>query len=240
MTKILVGLLVVTFLVACAAEQPRSEPSPEQRAEAPAYHGGDSWVFRVKRESLTQSSADAIGKGGDFEVISSKGQVGIFRLESGGRVAINRPGSLFWLLPTSRVQEDRHKLFDFPLFVGKKWELRVLQGTRWLPAINEVTAIEKVATPAGTFRAFRIERLIVRGVLSANTGREWFTYFYSPETRSVVKYSFVRDTLFGGVSETTEIELIKHGAGTVLSQEGATELEGDEGDYHWAEEGRGD
>ena len=249
MTKIPVGFLVVTFLVACAVEQARSEATPDspvgalasnQRAEAPAYNGGDTWVFRVKRESMTQSSADAIGKGGDFEVIFSGKQREIFRLESGGRVRIDRPGDLFWLLPTGRVLENAAKLFDFPLFVGKKWELRVLRGTRWLPAINEVTAIETIETPAGTFRAFRIKRLIVRGSLEGNPGRQWFTYSYSTETRSVVKYSFVRDTLLDGVEETTEIELIKYGSGPVPSQEGATELKQDEDDYHWPEERRTD
>ena len=222
MKKILIGLFVLTFLVLvlCVVEQTQSEPTPDsktgappgdQRAEAPGYNKGDSWIFRVKRETQTWRSDDAIGKGGDFEVISSGRLNSIFRVQGEERVSIDRPGHLFWVLPTGRVQENPAKLFDFPLFVGKKWQVKFFDGRKWHTAVNEVTAIEPIDTPAGTFAAFKIDRIISHSLPDGDVTYQRVNYFYSPETRSVVKYSFVFETLVCGAYETAEIELIKHG-----------------------------
>lgn len=216
MKKVLVlGSFVLTFLMACVveqAQQARFGVSPDQRAEAPAYDKGDSWVYRVKRHSLTWRSDDAIGKGGDFELIPSGRFSKIFSLEGEKKVEVKSRSHLDGLLPTGRVLEAPSKHFDFPLFVGKKWQNMFLHGRRWDTAVNEVTGIEPVATPAGTFPAFKIERIIADTRTDGDVWYYRFNYFYSPETRSVVKYDYMFETLVCGVYETTEIELINYAA----------------------------
>jgi hypothetical protein len=98
---------------------------------------------------------------------------------------------------------------DFPLTVGKQWT-RDYKGTfvgSNRPVARKVTyevkSIEQVTTPAGTFRAFKLE--------SDDRGPRDFwttTYWYSPETRSIVKSMFDGSSAGQYTGLKREIELI--------------------------------
>jgi len=101
---------------------------------------------------------------------------------------------------------------QLPLSVGKKWEftyeLDIPQGTRSRNVAVQVVAFERIETAAGSFETFKIEKYVQWA--TANT-RQGITvenvqaiYFYSPKTKSVVKY---RSESTDGA--TREIELIK-------------------------------
>jgi hypothetical protein len=45
-----------------------------------------------------------------------------------------------------------------------------LGGWKWLTAYNEVKSLESITTPAGTFRAFKIDRLIDYTIHDENIG----------------------------------------------------------------------
>jgi hypothetical protein len=92
---------------------------------------------------------------------------------------------------------------DFPLFVGKRWKTEYRAFTIManharfrVAAETWVSGIEQVSTNAGNFQAFRIQRESLEsgsGGLGAGIGvgitRDVnYTYFYSPGTRSIVKY----------------------------------------------------
>jgi hypothetical protein len=72
----------------------------------------------------------------------------------------------------------------------------------------EVVGNEPMNTPAGSFQVFRIQKFIQR----ATANPKWGTriknvqaeYFYSPETKSIVKYNSVSTT-----RAKEDIELIK-------------------------------
>ena len=70
-----------------------------------------------------------------------------------------------------------------------------------------VTGIEQVSTPAGDFRAFKLEKED-----KAATGQyPWVsTYLYSPQTKSVVKSSFY--SAQSGAGLKIDMELIKFGS----------------------------
>jgi hypothetical protein len=111
-----------------------------------------------------------------------------------------RPGSLVNLLTFGPN-------LNFPLAVGKQWERHYkipYLGSR--KEINyEVKGIEQVTTTAGTFKAFELESDDRAGP------RDYWvtTYWYSPETKSIVKSQF--DSTAGG-QETglkRDIDLIK-------------------------------
>ena len=100
---------------------------------------------------------------------------------------------------------------NFPLTVGKQWS-RDYKGTYVgsnkpiaRTITYEVKGIEQVTTAAGTFRAYKLESDDRAG------SRDYFTttYWYSPETRSIVKSVF--DASAGGrqTGLQREIELIK-------------------------------
>jgi hypothetical protein len=109
---------------------------------------------------------------------------------------------------------DDHKYLQFPLAVNKQWSAQFEDVSRTGRVGNEsaetsVLGVEDVTTTAGTFRAFKIERYEIVGSGTpggrANRPRRIeHTYYYSPETRSIVKYH----RLTPGIG-TREIELIK-------------------------------
>ena len=105
----------------------------------------------------------------------------------------------------TEFEHDPHNgVLNFPLSVGKKWThyytntvgRNVAQRTAWA----EVKAYEQVTVPAGTFWAYRIERVNQRAGVPQPA---YETYWYSPEVKFFVKY-FSRE--FGW-----EYELVKYG-----------------------------
>ena len=111
--------------------------------------------------------------------------------------------------------DDEAQFLQFPLFVGKTWWMNRADGTvRWRVTMD-VAGFEDVATAAGNFRSFIIKRREA-GVRSGgdsgrgegrSAGHLYYTYYYSPQTQSIVKYYFTNG--IGGRGGTREIELVK-------------------------------
>ena len=207
---VILGSIFLTLIVTGAAERPRLDDKLGQQAEAPTYGNDEFWVYGVKRFSAVNRSIDEIQKGGEFVLVPDEKRTRVFRLAEGKRLPIARPQPLPIMLPTPRILQNISKYYDFPLYVGKKWQAPGFQGKLTSPD-NEVTGIETVSTPAGTFQAFKIERVISRTMYNGNVRRFWFTYYYSPETRSLVKFRYEHNTLLRGALETLDVELVKYG-----------------------------
>jgi len=102
----------------------------------------------------------------------------------------------------------------------KKWTFQYETTPAGLPRAQRrsvevnVAEMEQVTTPAGSFKAYKL----VRSESWSTTGRggggrantATTTYFYSPETRSIVKSSSLNDNNPG----TVETELIKFTPGS--------------------------
>ena len=238
MKRIIISSLVLAVLLtACAIEQPNlgcsyvplerieipaDAPSSQEQAEAPTYRAGEFWIFRVKQQNLTYWTSNVLD--GDYEATIGGGRLQIFHLGEEQRVEINRRDPFVYMLPTRAIRQERTQYFEFPLWVGKKWKATFLglDGSRWLMSENSISGIEVVSAAIGTFRAFRIERRIFwqeNPTPGSSEGpKHYFTffYYYSPQTRSVVKYSF-RDEVLDGIGcidlyHITEVELIKFGS----------------------------
>jgi hypothetical protein len=110
--------------------------------------------------------------------------------------------------------EAKDQYFNFPLWVGKKWGGAERLG-RWRDSHCVVTGIETVTTPAGNFDAYRIERFVLMFVETDNV-YDTEVYFYSPQTRSIVKYEYKREMkdLVGdpkySLEETASFELLSY------------------------------
>lgn len=86
-------------------------------------------------------------------------------------------------------------LFSWPLEVGKTWTAAYTEtdydgaeeelGSESVTAVHEVLALEDVGTPAGSFRAYKIER-----TESWNGGTDTVSYFYDPDLGLIVKWEF--------------------------------------------------
>jgi hypothetical protein len=208
-------LLAICFLCGCAAEQSnfREVAEPNDAVSAPVFKEGDSWRFRVSEESeepLTRT--DAIH--GDYELFYSGGKFALSKLADGRKSEVYvypdqnlvdvefTAAEFLSMLNHQRVWE----FIQFPLYVGKQWKTgyRALGKDDMtllfsISAQTRVTGIEQVATPAGNLAAFKIER---ESYLSATLGRGvphqvnmWhhYIYYYSPETRTIVKYNSLRE-----------------------------------------------
>ena len=183
----------------------------QESVPAPLYKDGDVWVFRVvEADKLTQSTR---ALGGDYQVSYQKGKF-VVRLEGGEKTETKQDlGQIRRMLV---LPDDERHYLQFPLAVGKTWNTSYTADTRGASGdVNRsgetsVTGIEQLTTAAGTFRVFKIHRYDTGGGgrTSGKNPRQtkhWtFNYYYSPETRSIVKYSFEAD------EGRTDIELIKY------------------------------
>jgi len=122
------------------------------------------------------------------------------------------PGSA---LPGLIGMQNERPTLKFPMWVGQKWNYEYVNRPAGARQENKysvevtVTGIEQVTTPAGTFKAYKLVRIQQWQVGQKASTARWVssttTYFYSPETKSVVKSSSASDNGPG----TTETELIK-------------------------------
>lgn len=180
----------------------------QEKAEAPSYKDGDVWQYRVTRKDwLTRRSRDLAG---DYEVMFSDGNFWVFSLSDRAKTEIDQGASSLRSMMASR--NDERRFLQFPLIFGKEWpidyqeRLPGIRNINWPPETG-VIGIEEVSTLAGVFRAFKIERdfdVLSRGCWT-------YTYFYSPETRSIVKYHYKGSCGKGYWGGQIEIELIKVG-----------------------------
>lgn len=196
----------------------------QEQAEAPKYKNGDFWHFRgAEREGFTHTT-DALH--GDYKVRYSERKLKVFKLEAGQELELSEgdgqelefpEGDKTYQIRVLRrmlaVRQDALQYLQFPLFVGKKWtgsyrtRLRGAGPRLYTHQMeNHVSGIEEVTTQAGTIAAFKIERQVWRGQF-----RTWLTYFYSPLTKSIVKYSYHEESR-GKICCKREIELIKFGS----------------------------
>ena len=100
--------------------------------------------------------------------------------------------------------------------VGQKWtyqyERSARGGKRSQTRSGEiaVTGVQQVTTAAGSFKVFKLAKSESwsRGGRRGGNSGDSSTYFFSPDTKSVVKSSFANEA--GG---TREIELLKFALG---------------------------
>ena len=175
----------------------------QDEAAKPAYKNGETWLFTAKEGGSIGSTSNPIN--GTYELSIVDGKLKVASVNGSQKEELDpRPGPLVNLLTFSPN-------LNFPLTVGKQWDRHYKIPYRGSnkeisrKITYEVKAIEQVTTTAGTFRAFKLESDDRAGP------RDYWvtTYWYSPETKSIVKSQF--DSTAGGQEAglKRDIELIK-------------------------------
>ncbi len=163
-----------------------------QEAKAPVYKAGDSWVFR-------------------FETPDRSGQ-GKIIFKNGKLVADDASiWSSSWGVTLPHINPT-FKPLDFPLTPGKKWSYKYEWTSRSTGRTRsravQVTVIgpvsKPITTPAGQFKVIEIQRTEKLG----RTAERKSTYFYSKDSKSVVKMTAVTSGRRG--ERYYELELIKY------------------------------
>jgi hypothetical protein len=166
-------------------------------AQAPEYRAGETWIFRsVEKLAPGASRSDALT--GTYRIsVGPKGGLGFSQLYDDKFIPLTALRDLWLLLPAKRIIAHETQYYKFPISIGEKWPASYRSGSRSVSAETVVNGFETVTVPAGVFQAYRIERM--SHFVGGNNTRVdiTFTYFYSPQTKSIVRYHVMTDTKWG-------------------------------------------
>ena len=185
--------------------------------KAPVYRDGDWWVFRIKiidDNGVTKTEVHRVMfKQGKFE-----------STDPGFLTGGDRAGTPFFLpFASVYVTDPARKWLDFPLIPGKTWSFRYTQrggthivhemrssGMVWAKAEVVGKPSYLIETQAGKFEAIEIWRI------EYVPDRAELTYFYSPESQSVVK---LRAEIGGNNAQQFDLELTAYGNSRTVGKE---------------------
>jgi hypothetical protein len=186
----------IGLLAGCAASTPSINTAIRQgpAVAAPTYRTGDQWAYQVVRSTGNNDTLRISYRNGKFE--------------NDNQATFDN----YFAATVYRTDSDLKPL-DFPLTPGKAWSYRY-QGTsgrgrtQWRDAEVKVIGptAQPVTTKAGKFKAVEIQRIETWG----NAQRK-STYFYSPDTGSVVKMA--AETVSPTTNVRVEMELVKYNGG---------------------------
>jgi len=187
--------MLLWLLVASISPSYAQVPS---RAEVPDVRVGDNWVIqnRNARTGELQQELDLTVTGvsdTSITTVSPDGQSRTYTREWNQVETKNGEAVTFSAKPS-------FQLLQFPIEVGRKWDVRweqvtPRQFTKW-QGQAVVKGVESVSVPAGTFNAFRIEFEAsyngeARGGGSSRwTGRRTQTIWYAPDAKRTVRSEF--------------------------------------------------
>jgi len=193
----------------------------QAQAPAPAFKEGDIWQLKFESKGQRGTSTDRLD--GIFEIAFTQGVFKLYEVEGGK----GRGGEIPIQIGTDDRSErllagfgqiEKRQALKFPLSVGQKWNYEYT--TRPVGATSDqkrsvevnVVGMEDVATPAGTFKAFKLVRVeaYFPSARATKYVRATVTYFYSPDTKSNVKSSSTNDAN----DATIQYELIKFTPGS--------------------------
>ena len=212
-------IVVAVFFIAagsCSTIANNTTPPPGARVvEAPDYNKqGGTWRYRVEHKMFGDGYRSDMDQG-EQELVIRNGKYQRYRIEAGKRKTPESPKTwLYAALATKSVIDAETQFYNFPFWVGKAWKGRRWLG-HWVYYDCNITGMEKITVPAGTFDTFRIVREMKALVAEWNY-YDTEIYFYSPETRSVVKHEYKREfkDLVGapeyGLQETAGFELLSY------------------------------
>ena len=165
----------------------------QEQVPAPSFKEGDTWQINIGRQGQVGSSTDQ--NEGLYEIVYTQGKARVFKIEGGQKTEVDTapdsPGEgLLGVIGKNARRPD----LKFPLSVGQKWNYEVMVrpvgARREQRRSAEVSVVgqEQVTTPAGSFKAYKLVRSEswsagIGGSPTSSTS----TFFYSPETRSIVK-----------------------------------------------------
>lgn len=180
--------------------------SAQEKIEAPVWNVGDKWVYQT-----------ADGKKSSNEVVKAEGEVFVVRMGGSPLLYVfdKKTMSITKYIDSSGTEASAAALnvYDFPLFVGKKWGGRILpsSATRqsgagpWEYSFN-AEKIEEIKTAAGSFKAYKLYCKHANLNPRATHVGGWMKFWYSPDAKAWVKKEVQKSAYFHGtVNVDTEL-----------------------------------
>ncbi len=186
---------------------------------APKFQVGDKWVWRDEKGG--ESTREVVGFEGDLAQVkwadprATQDKEGMAFIDPYGvtRKAIRPNGEIVTKQAVGAYVTIGQKVMDYPLQVGKKWELSFLTQPRsGLGTLQSYTnrysvlGCEEVLTPAGKFPALKIEiESSVQGGRYSGILHIW----YASKAKASVRRQYVPSQWWGG-GRFLDNELIKY------------------------------
>jgi len=154
----------------------------KDKCEVPIWNVGDKWIYQNTDGSMRVE--EVIGEEEDSYILSSGGSKGYDKKTMNIKWLITPKGK------KEKYNKGNKKLFDFPLYVGKHWEV---DYSGYAPVETrsveykieyKIENIEAVSIKAGIFQAFKIRMTQMRWDLGLGGTVIWW---YSPQVKNWVK-----------------------------------------------------
>jgi hypothetical protein len=154
----------------------------KDKCEVPIWNVGDKWIYQNTDGS--KMVEEVVGEEEDSYILSSEGSKGFDKKTMNIKWLITPKGK------KEKYNKGNKKMFDFPLYVGKRWET---DYSDYGPSKSKfveykiefkIENIEDVLTKAGIFQAFKIRMNQVRWDLNRGGTIVWW---YSPQVKNWVK-----------------------------------------------------
>ncbi len=189
----LITVFLSVLLANCATEKRATKPAymPQEKCDAPVWNVGDSWRYRNDDKKEWEYKVLGIEEFKNSKIYVVEDRYGVYKKGFDVKtlqfmVDIGPDGKK--IVPMT----DWTFSYDFPLYVGKKWEYMVRgKDTNSVPKdylyIYKVLSFENITVPAGTFKAFKIERE-QRGFTQMSYIRSY--RWFSQEVKREVKFQY--------------------------------------------------
>ena len=182
----------------------------QERAESPAFRDGDRWRYKVVEQGEYMKTERELN--GTYELVYTNRRFAIFKLEENQKQEL-QSGTVVLLGLVAETKNQQY--LQFPLYVGKSWTTdhaftpRRRTVDRTVTSATKIIDFGSITLGLGSFPAFKIRR----DTRFRHIDHWVFTYYWSPHTRSIVKYSM--EVLKGAAAGSTrEIKLINFSSGT--------------------------
>ncbi len=182
-------------------EERKNPPPPgSDPCDAPRWNAGDLWTFKAENGRTWGDRVVQVEKNSYFLESFARGGKERFEVD---RETMNLTGVVTASGKRESLKGWYGKIFNFPLHMGKSWEMSYYgtpaggsapasYGNRF-----KVEAVEEVGTPAGAFRAYRIHHTQMNQTSGRGGSVIWW---YSPQAKQYVKRK-VEDRNYWSVME---------------------------------------
>ena len=183
--------------------------SAQEKIDAPIWNAGDKWTYKT-----------ADGKRLTNEVVKVGDEFFVLRIEGNPYLQVfdKKTMNITKWIDSSGTEASATDLniYDFPLFVGKKWSGRQYSsgatrrgGAGPFEYSFKVEDIEEIKTIAGSFKTYRLYCKHNNLAPKAIPGG-WIKFWYSPEAKAWVKRVGEKSRYWLGTQYYNDIELVSY------------------------------
>ncbi|RPJ00611.1 MAG: hypothetical protein EHM36_14415 [Deltaproteobacteria bacterium] len=169
----IVFLILWVIVLGCASQKAEQiPPDVQEKCEAPKWNIGDTWVYEGTQMERTQETVLKVED--ESYMVRLSDRMGTVEV----RYKSDNLEAKWYKTDGGAAGYISHKYpYKFPLYVGKQWHYWFGDALH----LVKVLSVGSVSTPAGIFKAFKIESKWV-----GSGFHDIYHHWYSPEVKNLV------------------------------------------------------